>query len=73
MGCIGDGWHKVGDARVLVSDRVIVECLMQDAYGNWTPHHILRWNSTLKQYQRTGKVTVSALRSGARRGTIVIG
>ena len=73
MGCIGDGWHKVGDARVLVSNRVIVECLMQDGDGNWTPHHILRWNSALKQYQLTGRVTVNALRSGARRGTIVIG
>ena len=73
MVCAGDGWHTVGDARVLVRDRVIVECLMQDGNGNWTPHHIMRWNPALKQYQRTGRVTVNALRSGARRGTICIG
>lgn len=73
MGCNGDGWHKVGDAKVLVRNRVIIECLMQDCDGNWTPHRILRWNKTLKQYQMTGYVTVNALRSGARRGTICIG
>ena len=73
MTCTGDGWHKAGDAMVLVRNRVIVECLMQDARGEWTPHHILRWNASLRQYQRTGYVTLAAFRAGARRGTIAVG
>ena len=73
MKCIGDGWHKVGDCRVLVENRVIVKCLMQNETGNWTPHHIVRWNSQTKQFQRTGYVTLAAFRAGARRGTIAVG
>lgn len=73
MGCTGDGWHKVGDARVLVRNRVIVEILMQDSDGNWTPRRILRFNRQLRKWTLTGRITVDALRSGARRGTICIG
>ena len=73
MECIGDGWHKVGDAKVLVKNRVIVECLMQNETGNWTTHDIIRWNSQTKQFQRTGYVTLAAFRSGIRRGTIAVG
>lgn len=73
MSCTGDGWHKVGDARVLVRNRVIVECLMEDENGDWTPHRILRWNKATRKYQMTGYVTIDALRAGARRGTICVG
>lgn len=73
MGCTGDGWHKVGDARVLVRNRVIVEILMQDGDGNWTPRRLLRWNNATRSWQMTGKVTINALRSATRRGTICVG
>lgn len=73
MQCKGDGWHKAGDARVLVRNRVIVECLMQDGSGEWTPHRILRWNSSLGKFMMAGRITLAAFRSGARRGTIVVG
>ena len=73
MGCIGDGWHKVGEARVLVRNRVIVEILMQDGNGNWTPRRIMRFNRQLSKWIQTGMVTIDALRSGTRRGTIAIG
>ena len=73
MKCKGDGWHRVGDSRVLVRNRVIVECLMENAEGDWTPHHIVRWNNSTKAFQRTGYVTLAAFRSGIRRGTIAVG
>lgn len=69
MGCFGDGWHKVGNCKVLVQNRVIVQCLCPTSRGEWTNVHIKRWNKERHTYQRTGMVTLAALRSGIRRGT----
>ena len=73
MGCIGDGWHKLGDSKVLVEDRVITQILMEDAHGDWTPHRIIRWNKTERRWQTAGKITPSAFRAGIRRGTMAVG
>lgn len=72
MGCIGDGWHKVGNCKVLVEDRVIVQCLKQDPSGNWICCHIKKWNNTFHRYDRVAKVTLAALRSGISRSTMTI-
>ena len=67
-----NGWHKVGDALVFVRNNVITELLMKDSRGDWCPRTIMRFNSELKVWQRTGMVTVDALRAGCRRGTICV-
>ena len=73
MKCVGDGWHRIGtNCKVLVEDRVIVQCLCLDNHGNWTTCHVKRWNKDWHTYQRTGKVTLAALRSGISRGTMTI-
>lgn len=73
MSCIGDGWHKVGtNCKVLVEDRVIVRCLALDHHGNWTTVHVKRWNKDRHTYERTGMVTLAALRSGISRSTMTI-
>ena len=73
MGCIGDGWHKVGtNCKVLVEDRVITWCLILDHRQQWTTAHIKRWDKTRHTYMRTGMVTLAALRSGIRRSTMTI-
>ena len=70
--CEGDGWHKVGDAKVFVEDRVITRCFTQDANGKWIERQIKRWSRAYYRFERAGGVTVSALRSGLARGTIII-
>lgn len=73
MGCIGDGWHRVGtNCKVRVENRVIVECLKHDLDGTWKPSYIERWNDTWHRYERVGFVTLSAFRSGIRRSTMTI-
>jgi len=69
MACTGDGWHKVNNLKVLVQDRVIVDCMKQDPNGNWIQTYIQRWNKDYHWYQRCGKVTLAAFRSGYRNGT----
>ena len=42
-GCEGDGWHKIGsNCKVLVENRVIVQCLILDSHSNWTNASIKR-------------------------------
>ena len=72
MGCVGDGWHRVGNCKVLVQNRVIVECLAPDNHGSWKTVHVKRWNKTWHRYERVGFVTLAALRSGIRRSTMTI-
>lgn len=72
MKCEGDGWHKIGNHKVLVENRVIVQCLAMDSHGNWTNVHIKRWNKTYNRYERCGMVTLAALRSGIARSTMTI-
>lgn len=74
MSCTGDGWHKVGtNCKVLVENRVIVKCFILDSHGNWTTAYIKRWNNGRHNYERTGMVTLAALRSGISRSTMTIG
>lgn len=73
MARMNDGWHKVGDAKVHVRNNVIVEILMQDCNGNWKSHDIIRFNKKLRKWELASMVTVDALRSGDRRGTIAVG
>ena len=74
--CEGDGWHRVGPYRVLVEDRVITRCIKQDYNGSPVPAGICRNmrlpGSHQRCWTRTGKVTLNALRSGMRRGTMII-
>ena len=73
MGCIGDGWHKVGsNAKVYVKDRVIVQCLILDHNGEWKTAFIKKWNRKWHRYERIGFVTLAALRSGLARSTMTI-
>lgn len=73
MGCVGDGWHRVGtNCKVLVEDRVITWCLILDHRGQWTTACIKRWDKQRHTYMRTGKVTLAALRSGISRSTMTI-
>ena len=70
MGCVGDGWHRVGtNCKVFVNDRVITECLKL-VDGEWQFATIRRWNQTYHWYERTGRVTLAAFRSGLARGTM---
>ena len=74
MGCIGDGWHRIGtNCKVLVENRVIVNCHILDGHGNWTTAHIRRWNKNRHTYERVGMVTLAALRSGIARSTMTVG
>lgn len=70
--CEGDGWHRVSNAKVFVKDRIITKCFTQGANGEWIERQIKRWSSAYYRFERTGGVTVSALRSGLARGTIII-
>ena len=72
MSCVGDGWHKVGNCKVLVENRVITKCLAKDQHGNWTNVYIKRWNKTYHRYDRVCMVTLAALRSGINRSTMTI-
>lgn len=72
MKCIGDGWHKVGNCKVFVENRIIVRCIKQDNYGNWIPCYIKKWNKTWHRYERVGMVTLAAFRSGLNRSTMTI-
>ena len=73
MGCIGDGWHKVGtNCKVLVENRVIVQCMIRYSDSDWMPACIERWNKEWHRYERIGMVTLAALRSGISRSTITI-
>lgn len=73
MGCVGDGWHRVGtNCKVLVENRVIVQCLIRDLNGNWKDAYVKRWNNRWHRYERTGMVTLAALRSGINRSTMTI-
>lgn len=74
--CEGDGWHKVGQYRVLVENRVITYCIKPDNNGHPVPAGIYRDmrmpGSRQYYWARTGMVTLAALRSGLRRGTMSI-
>lgn len=72
MGCIGDGWHKVGNCRVLVQNRVITYTQVLGQNGEWKPARIKKWNKTWHRYDCVGRVTLAALRSGLNRGTMTI-
>lgn len=73
MSCVGDGWHKVGtNCRVYVKDRVIVIAQKLGRHGEWTMASIRRWNKDRHTYERTGMVTLAALRSGISRSTMTI-
>lgn len=73
MECVGDGWHKVGtNCKVLVENRIIVQCMVLDGHGNWTFAHIKKWDKTWHRYAPIGYVTLAALRSGINRGTMTI-
>lgn len=73
MGCIGDGWHKIGtNCKVLVENRVIVKTMKLDGHGNWTHADIKRWDKVWHRYNRVCKVTLAALRSGISRSTYTI-
>ena len=72
MGCIGDGWHRVGNCRVLVQDRVITYAQVLGRNGEWTYARVKRWNKTWHRYEPVCMVTLAALRSGIRRGTMTI-
>lgn len=72
MACVGDGWHRVGsNCKVLVQDRIIVECLKL-VDGEWKPTTIVRWNQMYHWYERAGRVTLAAFRSGIARSTMTI-
>lgn len=73
MRCVGDGWHMVGtNCRVLVQDRVITYVQVIGRRGEWTSASIKRWNKEWHRYELIGRVTLAALRSGIRRGTMTI-
>lgn len=71
--CAGDGWHKVGNCKVLVENRVIVKCLRQNTAGEWIPCQIKRWNRKYHWYESAGIITLAAFRSGLNRSTITYG
>lgn len=73
MGCVGDGWHRVGtNCRVLVQDRVITYCQKLGRNGEWTYATILKWDKVQRRYMHVGRVTLAALRSGINRSTMTI-
>ena len=72
MSCTGDGWHKVGNCKVLVKDRVIIQCMKQDSSGTWINCHIKKWNNKFHRYDRVAMVTLAAFRSGISRSTMTI-
>jgi len=73
MGCIGDGWHRVGtNCRVLVQNRVITYAQTIGRNGEWRFASVKKWNKTWHRYDPVCRVTLAALRSGINRGTMTI-
>lgn len=70
MVCVGDGWHKVHNFRVLVENRVIVKCIQLMPSGELKEVHIKRWDFMYHTYRRCGMVTLAAFRSGLNRSTM---
>ena len=72
MACAGDGWHKVGNLKVLVQNRVITYCYKFGRNGDLIATRIVRWNKDERRYAPVGYVTLASLRAGLSRGTMTV-
>ena len=68
---VADGWHKVYQYDVMVEDGVVTHATDQNHTKTVYPYRSCLWGGWNRIYKEE-KLTLGALRSGMRRGTIAL-
>ena len=68
---IADGWHKVYNYDVMIEDGTVSHATDEACTRTLYPYRLTLWGGMNRIYKEE-KLTLNALRSGIRRGTIVL-
>ena len=66
---VADGWHKVYNYDVMVEEGIVSHAIDEDGTRPLYPYRV-GLGGTLNLIYQEEKLTLNALRSGLRRGTI---
>lgn len=68
---VADGWHKVYNYDVMIEDGIVSHATDEDHTRTLYPYRSTLWGGMNRIYKEE-KLTLNALRSGLRRGTIAL-
>lgn len=68
---VSDGWHRVYNYDVMIEDGAVTHATDEDHTRTLYPYRSALWDGWNRIYKEE-KLTLNALRSGLRRGTITL-